>query len=385
MKKTLIRILALCLITLPIASGIAAEHTGSLPLRILTPEIGAAAATHPGFTPTAAFRSPQLPAAAVAKAIAAQERHTEALLRHPGVLGTAVGLGEDGKPVVKVYLQESAAAGGLPATIDGTPITVEVIGRIYALNLSCEERSGAECTQTGSPSSSHAPGPREYQARPVPIGVSAGHVDVTAGTLACRVSRGCHNYALSNAHVFAAENAGQTGDAILQPGAYDGGIAPADAIGTLAESVPIIMTTIARNRVDAAIAIVGPGMVGNATPAAGYGVPRASTLNPGVALNVMKFGRTTSLTYGYIDAINATVVVTYRAGDARFVGQVIIRPTTGSDFSRPGDSGALVVASGGSDARRPVGLLFASGSGISVANPINDVLSQLDIDIDGEY
>jgi hypothetical protein len=42
-----------------------------------------------------------------------------------------------------------------------------------------------------------------------------------------------------------------------------------------------------------------------------------------------------------------------------------------------------VVASDGDDQRKPVGLLFASGRWISVANPINDVLIELDIDIDG--
>jgi hypothetical protein len=90
------------------------------------------------------------------------------------------------------------------------------------------------------------------------------------------------------------------------------------------------------------------------------------------------------MTYGYIDALNATVMVTYDAGDARFVGQIVIKPDSGANFSRPGDSGSLVVASGGASERSPVGLLFASGTGLSVANPIAEVLSELGINIDGE-
>ncbi len=38
------------------------------------------------------------------QAIAAQEAHTDALLARPGVVGTAVGLGADGRPVVKIYI-----------------------------------------------------------------------------------------------------------------------------------------------------------------------------------------------------------------------------------------------------------------------------------------
>ena len=48
--------------------------------------------------------------------------------------------------------------------------------------------------------------PRERFPRPVPIGVSAGQPDVTAGTIGARVSDGSEIYALSNNHVFANRN-----------------------------------------------------------------------------------------------------------------------------------------------------------------------------------
>ena len=266
---------------------------------------------------------------------------------------------------------------------------VEYTGRFYALNVACEDRSD-NCRRTPDPDiatvspTAGTPGASEYHPRPVPIGVSAGHINVTAGTIGCRVTAGCHTYALSNAHVFADENSGQVGDDILQPGPFDGGMNPGDSIGTLADSVPIVVGEFAFNRVDAAIAMVSPAAVSNATLPGGYGLPRTDPLGASVGLDVQKFGRTTAMTHGYVDAINVAVLVTYDAGDARFVGQIIIRPDSGDNFSLPGDSGALVVADGGANDRRPVGLLFASGTGISVANPISDVLNQLDIDIDGE-
>lgn len=383
--RQLAPVLRLAALGLLFALHLPAAHAapgGSLPLRVVTAEVEQVASA-----PRPLMRREVADRARLQAAIVAQERHTDALLRQAGARGTAVGWDEEGQPVIKVYVSAAESSAGVPTRLDGFPVQVEQTGRLFALNVACAERG--DCPQPGLGSSgltasAGEPGPTEYHPRPVPIGVSAGHQDVTAGTLACRVSQGCHPYALSNAHVFADENTGQPGDTILQPAAFDGGANPADSIGTLYDSIPIVMSEFAFNKVDAAIAAVDLEDVGNATPAEGYGTPRNDIITPSVLLNVMKYGRTTRLTYGYIDALNATVLVTYDAGDARFVGQIIIKEENGGDFSRPGDSGSLVVASGGTAARRPVGLLFASGTGISVANPISDVLTELAIDIDGE-
>lgn len=63
---------------------------------------------------------------------------------------------------------------------------------------------------------------------------------------------------------------------------------------------------------------------------------------------------------------------------ARFVDQVSIRGLTG-DFSRRGDSGALVWTWNAT--RNPVGLLFAGGGDLTFANPIESVLTALDVDL----
>ncbi|UCG58742.1 MAG: fibronectin type III domain-containing protein [Phycisphaerales bacterium] len=214
--------------------------------------------------------------------------------------------------------------------------------------------------------------------RPAPIGASTGHPNVTAGTIGCRVTDGTNVYVLSNNHVYADENKASIGDNVLQPGPYDGGEDPRDAIGTLYDFEPIIFHPRARNEVDAAIALTDTDMVGNATPADGYGTPSSTTVQPSLELVVQKYGRTTGLTSGVITAINATVTVGYSSGTARFVNQIIIEP---GGYSAGGDSGSLIVTQGG---KNPVGLLFAGSSTITVANPIDAVLDSFGVTIDGE-
>ncbi len=52
----------------------------------------------------------------------------------PGVVGTAVGLTADGRPVVRIFT-ETARVGGLPASLDGVPVEVEVTGKFIDLKL----------------------------------------------------------------------------------------------------------------------------------------------------------------------------------------------------------------------------------------------------------
>lgn len=70
------------------------------------------------------------------------------------------------------------------------------------------------------------------------------------------------------------------------------------------------------------------------------------------------------------------------SGVARFVDQILIG---GGGFSAGGDSGSLIVLNAkGANARQPVGLLFAGGSGFTVANPIDAVLDRFGVTIDGQ-
>jgi hypothetical protein len=97
---------------------------------------------------------------------------------------------------------------------------------------------------------------------------------------------------------------------------------------------------------------------------------------------VRKRGRTTGLTYGFVDSVSLTVKdIDYGDGIGlkTLTNQIGIRPDTAHNaaFGDHGDSGSVVV----DDSRRVVGLYFAGGGGYGVANPISDVLSALNISI----
>jgi hypothetical protein len=326
---------------------------------------------------------------ALQKAMDAKNRHVDSLMNDSGVHTAGVSWALDGSPVIKLFIDVSDSSAGIPSEIDGVPVVVENVGRVFALNVSCEDRGLTDCEEfNAQASAAQPPNQVDWHPRPVPIGVSIGHTDVTAGTLGCVVSRGCHNYVLSNAHVIADENAGLPGDSILQPGPFDGGIHPDDEIAVLEESVPIKFGTIGvRNKVDAAIAITDATMVTTQTRTNGYGTYKSETVNPTMGLLVQKYGRSSALSHGYIDMVNVTTDVGYSGGEmARFVDQIVIKSIDTSDFSRAGDSGSLIIVEGGDDDRKPVGLLFASTADkvYTIANQINDVLDALDVVINGE-
>jgi hypothetical protein len=225
-----------------------------------------------------------------------------------------------------------------------------------------------------------------YCERPVPIGVSTGHPLVTAGTIGCRVKDASGNvYALSNNHVYANENrATKRVDRVLQPGTFDQGVDPTDAIGTLYDFSYISFSRTASNTIDAAIALSSTQDLGNSTPVVlqgyprGYGTPSHVCVTAYVGQAVQKYGRTTGLTKGTVYAINAAVNVGYSTGTARFVNQIVITPGT---FSAGGDSGSLIVTQ---NSNNPVGLLFAGSSSYTIANPIGDVLTYFHVTVDGQ-
>lgn len=336
----------------------------------------------------------------VQAAVRAQQSVTPGLMAVPGVVGTAVGLGSNGEPVVMVLLRDENAA-VLPSHINGVPVESLVTGEFFALQearVSQEARVGPRakptCGKRGLPACNtpgeDPPGLNERWDRPVPIGVSTGHLAITAGTLGARVVKNISDvvvvYALSNNHVYANENDAITGDPVIQPGTFDDGQSTADDIGTLASFVPIDFTNCANggaNVIDAAIALTTTALVGNSTPV-GYGTPRSTTIEAAVNMKVKKVGRTTGFTKGRVLAVNATVNIGYSTGVACFVGQIIVTP---GSFSAGGDSGSLVVVDGKgrdtNDDRKPVGLLYAGSATQTVLNPIGPVLSAFGVTIDG--
>jgi hypothetical protein len=323
-----------------------------------------------------------------------KEAHKDALMAKPNVIGVGTGYKvSEGRrtgelclvTLVRKKVPPSAlqAEAMVPRQIDGVRTDVVEIGDVRALQS------------------------RTSRWRPAPAGVSLGHYRITAGTFGCLVRDRATGspLILSNNHVLANSNDAALGDAILQPGPADGGQPGTDAIAVLERFCPIEFTTqpgscsvagayanlgnaVARllgsqhrvvsikanpqasNQVDAAVArpnassdlldeILEIGRV-------------SATLPAELGMAVRKSGRTTGLTSGEITVMEATVTVSYGAGkDATFENQLIMGP-----MSQGGDSGSLIVAAGSLQA---VGLLFAGSEQSTIANPIQAVLTCLDI------
>jgi hypothetical protein len=223
--------------------------------------------------------------------------------------------------------------------------------------------------------------------RPVPSGISVGHVNITAGTLGglMRDTTSGDVVILSNNHVLADSNEAVSGDAILQPGPADGGSPASDQIATLTRFVPIDFGG-GDNRVDGAIATpIDPNDVVWNTVDVGSETPQVRRIvtESDLGVSVQKTGRTTEHTEGFIDAMFATVQVKYDLfKKATFVDQIIVSQNPDQeDFSNGGDSGSLVYDS----QNRVIGLLFAGSEssegepGTTIINPINFVMNALDI------
>ena len=228
--------------------------------------------------------------------------------------------------------------------------------------------------------------------------------DCCGGTLGALVEDEQKNqFILSNNHVLAESDQGHVGDTIDQPGLIDGACTPLSRpgstlhpIGTLQYFVPLASQ---QTNVDAALALASPGTVDASGSILGLGAPgrdQALSAAPPMAgrgetvtaanlgMNVAKSGRTTGLTCSSIDAVALTVKVDYYKDCAEtqpyytktFENQIGIG---GTHFTDSGDSGALVLDASNSEA---VGLYFAGGTdgdgnGLSVVNPIGDVLTEL--------
>lgn len=311
-----------------------------------------------------------------ASIVEVQDKVEAELLRYDNVVGVAASFKvTKDKPTAKwsltVYVEKKqplsqvAKDSKVPEEIDGVPTDVVEVGRPEALVFNA-------------------------RVRPALPGYSIGHHNITAGTFGCLVRDirrcccrsakdcNCDTYRqecagdyliLSNNHVLAQSNLGKPGDLILQPGAFDGGVFPADGIATLERFEPIVFGASGYNLVDCAVARptdsrnVVASIIGILMP---RGVDQAFVGTP-----VIKAGRTTQVTVGRVLAVNATLVVGgYPGGAAQFRHQIV---TTA--MSAGGDSGSLLMDQNLS----AVGLLFAGSPFITIHNHIANVESALGV------
>jgi hypothetical protein len=168
------------------------------------------------------------------QAVQAQAIHESQLLKKANVVGVAVGFKESkgektGELSVVVLVEQKKPLAALsaedliPPELDGMRTDVYEVGYLRA---------------------QQAQNPKERFRPIIPAGVSIGHYKITAGTFGAMVTDKTtgERFVLSNNHVLANSNDALVGDAILQPGAIDGGQNPADVVATLERFVRIRFT-----------------------------------------------------------------------------------------------------------------------------------------------
>jgi hypothetical protein len=327
--------------------------------------------------------------------------------------GTGDGIGTLG-PVSCERLERSFTSCSVTYT---APPVVQATGVTYVVAMAGGSPSKTETAILLNPAGvTSNPASHQVQfAAPMLLGSSGGNnndfdargntiVDCCSGTLGALLQDDSgKQYLLSNNHVLARSDHAAVGDAIVQPGLIDNNCTPSGESGgtqpvaALTEWLPLSSKSI---NADAAIAEVGSHTVDplgsiqelgarqadGALAAAPLGVSSTDGKGepPTLALRVAKSGRTTGLTCGGVSAIDVDVLVDYYKDCAEtrpyltktFTNQVGV---SGNRLSDAGDSGAILVDV---DNAEPVGLYFAggtdaSGVGQGMANPVNDVLSEL--------
>ncbi|MBW4715816.1 S1 family peptidase [Saccharothrix obliqua] len=293
-------------------------------------------------------------------------------LGRPGVVGVdigekVVGGRGTGVPAIVVYVRRkrSAARFTIPPDVLGVPTdVVEDTFLPHHTLASPEGVSGAERHELLLGGIGVGP---SRAVRLVPPDVPAVDDYLVAGTLGAFVTpRGKRRtMALTAFHIACVDDAWAVGDPMVHPSRVDGGHPYRDRIGVLAraalsgtvDAAAILLTT-PRTRPE----VVGLGTV------AGPGKAR-------VGQHVRKRGRTTALTEGVVASTDAAITLDFGVG----LGVRTLRDQIRVEgpFGYHGDSGAVLL----DDANHVVGLYCGGSRSRAFANPIANVLDQLDVDL----
>lgn len=261
---------------------------------------------------------------------------------------------EDEKVIIYVTRGSKKSLNSLPREVEDVQVLARVMGKMRAGPHSAMARSGvSNFYERGGRiacGSSCAPSGENY-----------------SGTLGAFATDGVRQFALSNNHVFAACNHTPVGLPILAPSTNDArpdrraptAFSRYERMIELRSGDPVLVPP---SHLDAAIAaLTDPALVsswqGNDD---GYDTPN-QVAAPVSGMKVKKFGRTSGLTSGTIEAFVPTPwILPYKT--ARFSAAVwftdtwTVRTDDSDPFALPGDSGSLIVTEDGGSA---VGLLFA--------------------------
>jgi hypothetical protein len=296
---------------------------------------------------------------------AVKESVEEEILARPGVTGLDIGYKEVGGQrtdvlAIRVIVEakrDVPSAERIPAEIDG--IRTDVIQRGFVQFM--EDTTRYDPLVGGSS-----------------IGTCWGPPGVGTFGVVVQDNATGQLMALSNWHVLVHGVSAQQ-IPVTQPGPLDGGRCPSDVIGVLAQNaineyVDCAVATITNRAMQARIA----GYIGYVHGAGGVSIGD----------RIKKQGRSSGLTYGDVDTLDATVKIRDSAGVERtFRNQIGIWRAHGVNdvFISQGDSGSVFV----NYYNQVAGLLFAGSAGnpflpdgaYGYANPIGEVLSTLNIRI----
>ncbi|RKT57934.1 hypothetical protein C8E97_6666 [Saccharothrix australiensis] len=293
-------------------------------------------------------------------------------LCRPGVVGVDVGekvVGGRGAGVlgIVVYVRHkrTSAQFTIPPDVLGVPTdVVEDVFHPHHTLASSGGVSGAERHDLLLGGIGMGP---SRAVRLVPPDVARADDYLVAGTLGALVTPRAkrRTMALTAFHIACVDDAWAVGDPMVHPSRVDGGHPYRDRIGVLAraalsgtvDAAAILLTT-PRSRPE----VVGVGAI------TGRGEAR-------VGQRVRKRGRTTALTEGVVASTDAAITLDFGVG----LGVRTLRDQIRVEgaFADHGDSGAVLL----DDDNRVVGLYCGGSARRGFANPIANVLDQLDVDL----
>jgi hypothetical protein len=272
----------------------------------------------------------------------------------------SVGFDEDTDPAVYIYLVKGAAKEikRLPREQDGVRIKVRPVGAMSVRPQSSAKQPPKLFLRDGR----------------IACGSSCAPTGVTySGTMGALVKDDKKLYCLSNNHILGDCNHMPVGMPVMAPSSADGkpNLSPPLAIAKFSRLIAMTSANpshVKPSKLDVAIAEITykdrvTSWQGDEFD--GYDTP-TTVVSPSAGMAVRKFGRTTGLTVGTIEArILQPMAVPYVSNHFRatvwFADVWAVRATS-EHFALAGDSGSLVVSNDGTEA---VGLLFAANpSGI---------------------
>lgn len=279
----------------------------------------------------------------------AKRNNEQRFLSRSGVRSVGVSRDNRGNEVIVVGVEQQgqlqSVQSAIPSSIQGFNVETQVVGDIVP-----QQRQGTN--------------------RPVPMGVSVAHPNVTAGTTGWlfETDDGTR-YIASNNHVMADVNQASVGDSIYQPGPADGGTS-GDTIGSLAYFATI------QDGVDVDLAVAEPAVdiVNNVFEENAPINGTVGTLSVGDTLT--KSGRTTGIQSASIDQLDVAIDVNYGTGTFTISGCIITE-----SMSDGGDSGSPTYKRT-SDGLLAAGLVFAGSDTLTAHSHIDNIIDRLKNEFD---